>query len=397
MSNKLLDKFKFYQGDYPLPQELELMAEAERRVSLMIKARWLFLLLLGVYEFCIILSMPGGIWGNIIDSFFVPVAAFILMVTFNLWYQGAYKNFSHLRGGNYIQIVMDIVFALIVVHYTGGVLSWAWLVYPLIVVEAAVLLEKKIEAWSIVFLASLLYGLLLVVEAYMPKLVVQVPFLTLLLQNSFTHDFLFWVRFTLIIIFFAFVSNYLMGVIRKDEEKLKAHIITDSLTELYSNTHFLRCFNSEIKRAKRYNQPLSLLLIGINNFSGFNQRFGYLEGNQVLRSVAILLKHTVRSSDDDPPYDIDIACRYEGDKFAIILPNTSVKSADVPAGRIKEMIKKRWQENLPKELQAKVTEIPTQITVRVGAAGYPEHGDDYQQILKLAEDAIAKAADIGRE
>jgi len=389
-NNKLLKKLKFYQGEYPLPQELELMAESERRLSLMLKARWLFLLFLGLYEFAIILSLEGDLLAKITGPFFVPVAALILMTTYNAWYQGCYQQFSHVRGLRYAEIIFDMMFALIVIHYTGGPLSWAWLVYPLIVVEAAVLLEKKAAVWAMAFLSCFFYGLLLVVESYIPRLLVQVPFMELLLRDSFTSNLLFWLRFSLIVILFAIVSGYLMGVVRKDEAKLKANIVTDSLTGLYNNTHFLRRLHSEASRAKRYQQPLSLLLLSLNNFREFNQKFGYLEGNQLLRSVAVILKKSVRRSDTDPPYDVDIACRYGADKFAIILPNTPVESAGIPAERIAEMVKNKWQEYLPEGLCEKVAKDPPQITLRVGIAGFPRDGEEYQQVLKAAEKALAK-------
>ena len=390
-SNKLFKKLKFYQGDYPLPQELELMAEAERRLSLMLKARWLFLLFLGCYEFSIILSLEGGLLAKITGPFFVPVAGFILMVTYNIWYQGCYRQFSHVRGLRYAEIIFDMIFALLVIHYTGGPLSWAWLVYPLIVVEAAVLLDKKAAVWVMVFLSSLLYGLLLVIEAYMPRLVVQIPFMEWMLQDTLTSSLLFWLRFTLIVVLFAVVSGYLMGVIRKDEAKLKANIVTDTLTGLYNDAHFLRRLNSEISRAKRYKQPLSLLIIGVKDFKEFNQRFGYLEGGQLLQSIAAVLKRQVRRSDTDPPYDVDIACRYGGDKFAIILPNTPVESAHVPAERLKKAVRDKCRDGLSEELRAKIDKNPFDIGIEVGISAFPSSGNDYQQVLKAAERSLEQS------
>ncbi len=389
-NNNLFKRFSLYQGEYPLPQEVELMAEAEQRILLMIKARWLFLILLGGYEFSIILSLNNSLWNNITGQFFVPVSAFILMLTYNVWYQSKYKQFIHLRGINYIQIIFDILFAIIVIHYTGGVLSWAWLVFPMIVAEAAVLLEKKSDAWSIVVLCSVLYGLLLVAEAHMPSLPVQVPFLELLLQGGFTHDMLFWVRFSLIILFFAIVTTYMMGIIRRNEAKLKAHIITDSMTGLYNSSHFFRSLNSELKRAKRYQHPMSLIIINLENLKVFSQRFGYLEGNDILCAIAAALKQAVRRNDGaqkgEHPYDVDIICRYDAHKFAIILPNTPAAAASFPAKRAKEIIQNKWREYLPKGLRQKIAADPIELLLKVGISG-SEDGDDYQQILKAAEEA----------
>ena len=132
----------------------------------------------------------------------------------------------------------------------------------------------------------------------------------------------------------------------------------------------------------------SITIILIKNFSDFNQTFGYIEGNQVLQSIADIIKKQVRRSDTDPPYDVDIACRYEGDKFAIILPNTPVESADIPAERIKKAVREGWQENLPEELCAKLAKKPVEITVKVGTSGFPLNGDDYQQVLKAGEMAL---------
>ncbi|MCX6354230.1 MAG: GGDEF domain-containing protein [Candidatus Aureabacteria bacterium] len=102
-------------------------------------------------------------------------------------------------------------------------------------------------------------------------------------------------------------------------------LITDELTGLYNYQYFRTRIDEEVKRAKRYGHPLSLMMCDVNHFKKLNDTLGHSNGNFVLNKMASLIKDSIRES--------DIPFRYGGDEFAVILPETGMEGREV-AGRI---------------------------------------------------------------
>ena len=92
--------------------------------------------------------------------------------------------------------------------------------------------------------------------------------------------------------------------------------ITDGLTGLYNHRHFYERLAQEVKRALRYGLPLSLLMIDIDDFKLFNDRFGHPAGDALLRALAACSRRETRQQ-------VDIVARYGGEEFAVILPSTA--------------------------------------------------------------------------
>jgi diguanylate cyclase (GGDEF)-like protein/PAS domain S-box-containing protein len=118
------------------------------------------------------------------------------------------------------------------------------------------------------------------------------------------------------------------------EKKLHNLSITDGLTNLYNQRHFHTCLADEIDRVKRYNSPLSLICFDLDRFKNCNDRFGHLEGDNVLRRVGNLLNVITRHSDK--------AFRYGGDEFFVLLPETNLSQATITAEKIRQMFNESW-------------------------------------------------------
>lgn len=116
------------------------------------------------------------------------------------------------------------------------------------------------------------------------------------------------------------------------EEKLKKQSITDELTGLYNQRHFYAVLSVEMDRAERYQRPLSLLCIDLDNLKRVNDQLGHLEGDRILRDVSRALLDCCRS--------VDISFRYGGDEYMVLLPQTDC----VEAARVAERIRKRFNE-----------------------------------------------------
>ncbi len=101
---------------------------------------------------------------------------------------------------------------------------------------------------------------------------------------------------------------------------------SDSLTGLYNHRYFVKRLDQEIDRSKRYPKALCLMIVDVDDFKSYNDSFGHLEGDHLLKVVAKLLKNSLRS--------VDIVCRYAGDEFTVILPETDMKGAHRIAEKI---------------------------------------------------------------
>jgi len=116
------------------------------------------------------------------------------------------------------------------------------------------------------------------------------------------------------------------------EDKLKMQSITDELTGLYNQRHFYGVLSVEMDRAERYQSPLSLICVDLDNLKQVNDQLGHLEGDRILRDVSRALQDSSRS--------VDICFRYGGDEFMALLPQTdSTESA-----RLAERIRQRFNE-----------------------------------------------------
>lgn len=113
-------------------------------------------------------------------------------------------------------------------------------------------------------------------------------------------------------------------------------VVTDGLTGLYNDSHFRAALDWEVSKARRYGRDLAVLMIDLDGFKSLNDHHGHLAGDQVLREIAEVIDACCR--------DCDLAARYGGDEFAVILPETDRSGADRTARRIAEGIEARhWQ------------------------------------------------------
>ncbi|MDH3325079.1 MAG: GGDEF domain-containing protein, partial [Gammaproteobacteria bacterium] len=154
------------------------------------------------------------------------------------------------------------------------------------------------------------------------------------------------------------------------------HLSTqDSLTGLYDRTKLHKEIRLEIERAKRYDRPFSVLVIDINNFADVNRTYGRLVGDSVLCSVANKIRNTIRPT--------DIAARFGGDEFAIILSETNIQGSYETTQRIFEAI-----ENEPLNIGDGNT---LAISISIGYATYPTNADSDTALFTLTEKTLTRS------
>ncbi|MBI4845953.1 MAG: diguanylate cyclase [Candidatus Omnitrophica bacterium] len=132
--------------------------------------------------------------------------------------------------------------------------------------------------------------------------------------------------------FLGVISNYAAIAIENAQlyGEVKNLAITDGLTGLFNHRYFQTNLNSEVSRVQRYPRPLSLIMFDIDSFKEFNDTYGHPMGDTVLSQISKVIKNNVRK--------VDIACRYGGEEFAIILPETKIKEALLVADKIRKSV-----------------------------------------------------------
>ncbi len=157
--------------------------------------------------------------------------------------------------------------------------------------------------------------------------------------------------------------------------------ITDDLTGAFNYRYFTNKLDEEQRRAARYNQPLSLIMLDIDHFKRINDTYGHAAGNLILKDLSRVAFSCVR--------DTDVFARYGGEEFAIILPQTTQPEAQQIACRIRESIEKT-RFSIGEGLQRQM------VTVSVGLTSYPENGRSQEELIQLADQALYRAKGSGR-
>lgn len=160
---------------------------------------------------------------------------------------------------------------------------------------------------------------------------------------------------------------------------VKNTAFTDKLTNLYNRHYFKVALETEIENAKEKNNPTSLIISDIDNFKYFNDNFGHPEGDVILEKIAGLIKENIR--------DQDVACRYGGEEFVIILPNTKPIDARELAENIRRLIESHKFDRVEKEKN---------ITISLGLTSCLNSTMTYKEMLEEADKNLYKAKRNGK-
>jgi len=176
-------------------------------------------------------------------------------------------------------------------------------------------------------------------------------------------------------------SKHEIDQLQKHLDAVRTEILTDPVTTLSNRKHFDQTIVKAIADAAANGTPLSLVMSDIDHFKSFNDTYGHLTGDQVLRLVALSLKHNVKGQ--------DLAARYGGEEFAIILPNTVLRDATTVADHIRRAVMQR-------DLMKRSTgENLGHVTISLGVATL-RPGDTPQSLIERADNCLYAAKRNGR-
>lgn len=186
------------------------------------------------------------------------------------------------------------------------------------------------------------------------------------------------------------------AIIAIKNAQLYEEAITDSLTRLYHHKYFKLRINEEIERAKRYQHPLSLLMLDLDHFKEINDRYGHQIGDNILKKIADILKTKTRR--------VDIVARYGGEEFAIILPETGTKGAEVVAGRLNQHLRgviwvaDRLRKSIEQEEFKSEGGERIKVTLSMGISYFDGKDREFvsSELIRRADTALYRAKEKGR-
>jgi diguanylate cyclase (GGDEF)-like protein len=159
--------------------------------------------------------------------------------------------------------------------------------------------------------------------------------------------------------------------------KLSDAAVTDELTGLLNRRGFHDLIDTELERARRSGQPLSLIVGDLDHFKALNDRFGHAAGDRALEQLALILETAKRR--------IDTAARIGGEEFAVILPDSDHHAAYILAERMRREVRETFMYE------------PYELTISLGVATFPLHGITVDALVEQADEALYAAKALGRD
>jgi diguanylate cyclase (GGDEF)-like protein len=167
----------------------------------------------------------------------------------------------------------------------------------------------------------------------------------------------------------------------KLRERLRQQAIRDILTGVFNRRYMEETLERELRRAERNKSPMGVIMLDIDHFKDYNDLFGHAGGDALLHELGGMLKKSIRGA--------DIASRYGGEEFLVVLPDTTLEITGKRAEDLRQAAR---------ELQVYYLDKPLgKITISLGVASFPEHGRTIEEILKSADTALYRAKKEGRD
>ena len=177
------------------------------------------------------------------------------------------------------------------------------------------------------------------------------------------------------------LSNQFALVLRRIRlyEEIEELATIDSLTNVYTRRYFIERFKEELKRSEARRIEFSLLMMDVDHFKKFNDRYGHFTGDQILKEIGSIIRANIR--------EIDFAGRYGGEEFCVLLPDTDQDGANFAAERIRAAVESAM-------IQA--YDVVVNTTLSIGVVTFPGSGKSVDELIDKADWALYRAKKKGR-
>lgn len=316
---------------------------------------WLLTILVLLY-----IKLPGTLVTNDTAVLLATIVfAFLVLFFHYLWVHDAASKLKLA-----LETWVMIAFITFVVWHTGRIESPLLSLYLLVIITSAIALGKNITLLevSLITACCLFLSFSSSSLAYLSLKKISGPLIQL---------FPLW--------FVAYLASMLSHESDQAKEKIFHLSQADSLTGLWNLRAFSSYLELEFKRSRRHDTPFSVMMLDADNLKPVNDSYGHKAGNVMIQHIATTMKEVLRET--------DIVARFGGDEFAGLLPDTKISKAIIAAERMREAIEK-------KPILLAGTPVP--VTVSIGIASYPEHGDDATTLLKKADVALYQSKKEGK-
>jgi len=375
-------------------EDVNALRENQQRVSLIISARWLMIALF------VLFSLAGTLvfWtdasiSEFLNSAIVPLNALILVAVYNFVFARLNRILSNISIASMLQLLFDVTIVTVLVYYSGGVESWFWVVYLLIIFAAALISQNALKIWS---LAAIICIMLMAVQwgAFFGLIPYQsLPFSTGVEWDSAQFVLMRSLWQVSMIFGAALIAsngvNWLLNLVSFSRESQ----LVDVRTGLYSRSFLQRTLEAEANRALRDGRSVHLILIDIDNLAQVNSRFGFEQGDRVILSVAQQLQDELLKFNNGYTYSSNIAARISGEEFALLLNEDTSEGAGAEGGLSVEQAQ-GFAQHLCSLIAATDYE-GISITVSIGLASLPLDTLEPDELSDRGDEALARAVSEG--
>ncbi len=388
LRKRLARSLKVSWREQPTRYDIEALQANIQRVGLVIRVRWMLIIVLVVYSvvgaalYTAHMSIP-----ELARLMWIPALALGVVVLYNTFYAFNYRRLGAISVWNSAQLALDAIVVTILVYFSGGAESWFWSMYSLFILEAAFILPNRRSTWLISGLCAALLGTVEIAELFGVLPHAHMPFAAATLYTEPIYVMVRYLWQVTVLAGTASIASLLVGHFRHELEARSSQAILDTTTGLFSRGYFTRVYPTELRRAQRDGLPLYVILLDVDNFGAFNERFGVEAGDEMLKAVATEINAVVADAGDVSA--ANIVARIGGEEFAVVF------TEDQTAGRMP-----RPEDAMALAVRIRGSVQATRVrgagvTVSVGVAALQRDGSTPEDLLDAADAALACAIERG--
>lgn len=375
--------------EQPTRYDIEALHTNIRQVGLVVRVRWTLIGVLVIFSifaaslYATRMSVP-----ELAQRMTIPALALGVVVIYNAFYTANYRRLGNIAVWNNLQLALDAVVVTVLIYFSGGVISWFWSMYSLFILEAAFILRRPREVWLQAVWCVMLLGSIegSVFLGILPHQ--AMPFGSPGLETDAVYVAVRYLWQVAVLMGTAWVSTQLVGESRRRRAAHESRVLIDEGTSLYSRSYFLRAANAETRRAVRDRRSLHIMLIDIDHFGRFNERFGFEAGDQLLGRLATTITETIGYA-GDVTLTTNVAARYGGEEFVVLLAEDA---------RLDGAPSAEDALALAEQLRRSISEVRVNsagVTVSIGVASLPDDGTSVDALLDVADAALVCAIEQG--